>query len=148
MIQPIQNNIISFKSDSHSQPIQKSVDLHHRLIINGFRDYSKNNKSRFEYLYSEIDEFKHAVKEGNRKEMEEEIGDVIFDAILLADYYGIDPEKALNKTNKKIDTRLNLAQTFAQAPLYEYPFDMRIEFWEMAKKEIRKREAKGIDTIA
>ena len=146
MIQPIQYNVISFKSNTYTQPIQKSVDLHHKLIISGYRDHTKDNKSRIDYLYSEIDEFKQAVKEGNRKEMEEEVGDVIFDAILLADYYGIDPEKALNKTNKKIATRLDLAQNYAQIPLSEYPFEMRMEFWEKAKKEIRRREAKGLDT--
>ena len=145
MIQPVQYNVISFKSNSHSQPIEKALDVHHKLIINGFRDYSEENKSRFEYLYSEIDEFKQAVKEGNRKDMEEEIGDVIFDAILLADYYGIDPEKALNGTNKKLDTRIRLAKLYAQVPLIEYPFEMRMEFWEKAKKEIRKREANGLD---
>ena len=146
MIQPIQYNVISFKSNrSHSQPIKKALDVHHKLIINGFRDQTEENKSRFEYLYSEIDEFKQAVKEGNRKDMEEEIGDVIFDAILLADYYGIDPVKALNGTNKKLDNRLHLAQIYAQMPLIEYPFEMRMEFWEKAKKEIRKREAKGLD---
>ena len=146
MIQPIQYNVISFKSNSHLQPIEKSVDLHHKLILNGYRDQTETNKSRIDYLYSEIDEFRQAVSEGNRKDMEEEIGDVIFDAILLADYYGIDPVKALNQTNKKIATRLNLARIFAQAPLTEYPFDKRMEFWEMAKKEIKRREKKGIDT--
>ena len=146
MIQPIQYKVISFKSNSHLQPIEKSVDLHHKLILNGYRDKTEGNKSRIDYLYSEIDEFKQAVLEGNEKDMEEEIGDVIFDAILLADYYGIDPTKALNKTNNKIATRLNLARIFAQAPLTDYPFNKRMEFWEMAKKEIKRREHKGIDT--
>ena len=146
MIQPIQYNVISFKSNSHLQPIEKSVDLHHKLILNGYRDNTETNKSRIDYLYSEIDEFKQAVTEGNRKNMEEEIGDVIFGAILLADDYGINPVDALNKTNKKISTRLNLARIFAQGPLTDYPFDKRMEFWEMAKKEIKRREKKGIDT--
>ena len=146
MIQPVQYNVISFKSNSHSQPIEKALDVHQKLIVNGFYDYSKTHKTRLDYLYSEIDEFKEAVKEGNRKDMEEEIGDVIFDAILLADYYGIDPEKALSKTNKKLDTRIHLAKLYAQVPLIEYPFEIRMEFWEKAKKEIRKREAKGLDT--
>ena len=105
MIQPIQYNVISFKSNSHLQPIEKSVDLHHKLILNGYRDNTETNKSRIDYLYSEIDEFKQAVTEGNRKDMEEEIGDVIFGAILLADDYGINPVDALNKTNK---TALNI----------------------------------------
>lgn len=146
MIQPVQYNVISFKSDSHSQPFVKALDVHQKLIVNGFYDYSKTNKTRLDYLYSEIDEFKQAIEEGNRKNMEEEIGDVIFDAILLADYYGIDPEKALNKTNKKLDTRIRLAKLYAQVPLIEYPFEMRMEFWEKAKKEIRRREARGLDT--
>ena len=142
MIKSIQNYTLTFKSNI--QPIEKSLYIHNKLISNGFYDMSKtnNNNSRFEYLYSEIDEFKQAVEKGDKKEMEEEIGDVIFDAVLLADYYNIDPTKALSKTNKKIDTRINLAQEFAQIPLTQYPFETRMKFWEMAKSEIKKQELK------
>ena len=135
MIKPVQNNIITFKSKS--QPINESLNIHRKFIDNGF--YEKPNaSSRFKYLYSEIEEFKNAVKNNDRQNMEEEIGDVIFDAILLADYYKINPTKALEQTNEKLSSRLSLAQKYAKKPLIEYTFNERMQFWEQAKKTLRQ----------
>jgi len=138
MINPINYNVISFSS--RKSPIEKSVDIHRELTEKGFYDTKANKKTRFDYLYSEIEEFRQAVKNNDRENMEEEIGDVIFDAILLADYYKINPRKALEKTVNKMDSRLVLVKKYAEKPLLEYTFEERMEFWEKAKKELRLKE--------
>ena len=67
MIKPVQNNLITFKSVS--QPINESLNLHKKFIDNGF--YEKpSGVSRFNYLYSEIDEFKDAVLKNDRENKE------------------------------------------------------------------------------
>lgn len=142
MINPINYNVVSFtaKKQNQQEPIKESVRIHKRLTKNGFYD-SPNNSSRFKYLYSEIDEFKQAVKNNDRENMKEEIGDVIFDAVLLADYYDIDPTEALKQANKKMDSRLTLVDMYAEKPLLEYTFDERMQFWEKAKKTLRLTES-------
>ena len=142
MINPISYNVVSFnaKKQNNQEPIKESVRIHRRLTDNGFYD-SPNNSSRFKYLYSEIDEFKQAVKNNDRENMKEEIGDVIFDAVLLADYYDIDPTEALKQANKKMDSRLTLVDMYAEKPLLEYTFDERMQFWEKAKKTLRLTES-------
>ena len=137
MLQPISNK--TYISSNYG-PMEKSIDLHNKLILNGFCDKDKNNKTRIEYLLSEINEFKQAKKENNYKNMEEEIGDVIFNSILLAHDHQIDPIKALENTNKKIDARIKLSQMYAQFPLTIFSFDERMKFWEKAKEQLKKEE--------
>ena len=142
MINPINYNVITFKSKNQTthEPIKESVNLHKRLINDGFYEHKPNPAVRLDYLYSEIDEFRYAALANDREGMKEEIGDVIFDAILLADAYNIDPTEALKQTNKKIDSRLVLVNKYAEKPLLEYTFEERMEFWEKAKQALRTEQ--------
>lgn len=72
--------------------------------------------------------------------MEEELGDVLFDMVMLANHYDIDLVKALKSSSKKIRTRIEKAREIAQAPLTYYPFNQRLIFWDMAKKELKNKE--------
>ena len=69
--------------------------------------------------------------------MEEELGDILFDTIMLADNYNIDPEKALKRTTKKINDRFNMIDTIIHKPLMEYSIKERLDFWEVAKEKLR-----------
>lgn len=55
----------------------------------------------------ELGEAKAAVAEGDREHIEEEFGDLLFSVINAARLYKINPENALEKTNKKFISRFN-----------------------------------------
>lgn len=143
MIHPVSykpyNNVVAFQSN-HKQKknvMQDAVIVSRELGDNG---YKNTEKALYQFLVSEIGELTDARRHNDRKNMEEEVGDILFDTIMIADYYDIDPEKALAKTNQKIKTRIQVAEDIAGAPLTEYSHDDRLLFWEQAKLELRKNK--------
>jgi len=55
----------------------------------------------------ELGEFKEAQKKGDAEEMEEEFGDILFSIVNAARLYDINPETALERTNRKFIRRFN-----------------------------------------
>jgi XTP/dITP diphosphohydrolase len=87
-------------------------------------------------VLEEISELKKEVAEGNKESMEEELGDVIFSIINAARLYGIDPEAALEKTNRKFIKRFNYLEkkTLAEGrSLHDMSLDEMNEIWDEAK---------------
>lgn len=121
---------VTFKSNS---AISNAVKTSKLLENSGFK---KTENGYYRFLLSEVDELKAAKANEDFDNMEEEVGDVMFDTIMLADHYGVDPEKALNRTNTKIKTRLKKAQELAEKPLITYPMHTRLEYWDKAKREL------------
>lgn len=58
-----------------------------------------------EKLREEINELQLEIEQGNQAAIEEEFGDVLFSMINLARFLQVDPEAALEKTNKKFKRR-------------------------------------------
>lgn len=63
----------------------------------------------------EIQELYEAVEGGNHNKMEEEFGDVLFALINYARFIKVDPELALEQTNKKFIRRFQQVETMAEA---------------------------------
>ena len=61
----------------------------------------------WEKVKEEIAEFEAEASKGDAGKMEQEMGDVIFSLINAARLYGINPENALEKTNRKFIARFN-----------------------------------------
>ncbi|WP_299779903.1 nucleoside triphosphate pyrophosphohydrolase [uncultured Formosa sp.] len=85
----------------------------------------------------ELAELKVEIDKGNQKEMENEFGDVLFSLVNYARFLKINPENALERTNKKFKKRFEYLE--AQAALINKPLkDMTLAemdvFWEEAKK--------------
>ena len=143
MISPVSykpyNNVVAFqrKNKHKKQVMQESIVVSRDL---GNKGYKNTEKVLYEFLISEVGELVKARQNNDRKNMEEEIGDILFDTIMLADYYEFDPEKALAKTNQKITKRLKVAEDIAGAPLTEYSRQDRLFFWEKAKQELRNNK--------
>ena len=57
-----------------------------------------------------IEEIKELEKTGSKKEMKEEMGDILFSCVNLARHLKIDPEDALRQANKKFVKRFRLMQ--------------------------------------
>jgi len=59
----------------------------------------------FEKLQEELGELQHEINTENKDKIEAEFGDVMFSMINYARFLGINPENALERTNKKFITR-------------------------------------------
>jgi XTP/dITP diphosphohydrolase len=91
----------------------------------------------WEKVEEELEEFKVEVAKGDQEQMENEFGDVLFSMINYARFLNINPENALERTNKKFMARFQYLESKAQenSKLLK---DMSLEemdiFWEEAKR--------------
>ena len=67
----------------------------------------------FEKLQEELGELQHEIETENKDKMEAEFGDVIFSMINYARFLGINPENALERTNKKFISRFQYLESKA-----------------------------------
>jgi MazG family protein len=90
----------------------------------------------WEKVEEELKEFKAEVANSNQDTMENEFGDVLFSMINYARFLKINPENALEKTNKKFTKRFQYLESKAKA-LNKSLSDMTLTemdvFWEEAK---------------
>ena len=105
-----------------------------RAVKTGFE--WPNEKSLYECIYSEFEEFKEAEKEGNKDHMEEEYGDILFATVNLARWNKIDAEQALLKANKKFMKRFRKMEELATKPLNDYSFEEYDALWKQAKTQV------------
>lgn len=92
----------------------------------------------FEKLQEELGELQTEVNNQNQERMEAEFGDVLFSMINYARFLKIDPESALERTNKKFIKRFQYLEEKAkvnQKSLKEMTLAEMDVFWEEAKKQ-------------
>ena len=91
----------------------------------------------WEKVEEELNEFKHEVQNNNKEGMESEFGDVLFSMVNYARFLDINPENALERTNKKFSKRFQYLESKAKA-LNKDLKDMTLSemdvFWEEAKQ--------------
>ena len=89
-------------------------------------------------VYEEIEELKTEILNGTSKEkIEAEFGDLFFSLINAARLYEIEPENALERTNRKFIKRFNFLeeQTLKKGKsLHDMSLDEMNEIWEQSKK--------------
>lgn len=68
----------------------------------------------FEKLQEELGELQEEVSTGDKDKIESEFGDVLFSIINYARFLGINPENALERTNKKFSKRFQFLEIEAQ----------------------------------
>ena len=91
----------------------------------------------WEKVEEELNEFKTEVDLGNKDNMESEFGDVLFSMVNYARFLNINPENALERTNKKFSKRFQYLESKAKAinkPLKEMTLAEMDIFWEEAKR--------------
>lgn len=84
----------------------------------------------------ELREFKDEVVAGNQNKIESEFGDVMFSMVNYARFLNINPENALERTNKKFTKRFQYLESKAQSlnkPLTQMTLAEMDVFWEEAK---------------
>jgi XTP/dITP diphosphohydrolase len=91
----------------------------------------------FEKLQEELAEFQTEVNSGNQEQMEAEFGDVLFSMINYARFLNINPENALERTNKKFIKRFQFLEKKAKQKgktLKEMTLTEMDVYWEEAKE--------------
>ncbi|GAB5475176.1 MAG: nucleoside triphosphate pyrophosphohydrolase [Maribacter sp.] len=91
----------------------------------------------FEKLQEELHEFMVEVKAGDQDKMESEFGDVLFSMVNYARFLELNPENALERTNKKFIRRFQYLESKAKGlgkTLNEMTLAEMDVFWEEAKR--------------
>ncbi|MDG5492356.1 nucleoside triphosphate pyrophosphohydrolase [Psychroserpens sp. SPM9] len=91
----------------------------------------------FEKVKEELGELQEEVNLGEQDRIESEFGDVLFSMINYARFLKIDPESALERTNKKFIKRFQYLEQKSkdlEKPLSEMTLEQMDVFWEEAKK--------------
>lgn len=98
----------------------------------------ENQNQVWDKVQEELIELKAEVDAGKTKEMEEEFGDVLFSLINYARFIGIDPESALEKTNKKFIKRFQNMENKIKAigkDISNMPLSEMDTYWDLVKNE-------------
>lgn len=91
----------------------------------------------FEKLKEELEELQHEVNLDNKDEIEAEFGDVLFSMVNYARFLDVNPENALERTNKKFIKRFKYLESKAKEnnkALKDMTLAEMDVFWNEAKK--------------
>lgn len=92
-------------------------------------------------IHEELDEVKEASSSGERDRIADEIGDLFFSVANLARHFGIDPERALRRTNAKFERRFTSVEKALRShgrSLDEASLDEMEKLWVAAKHAERE----------
>ena len=96
----------------------------------------------YDKLKEELQELDQEISENNTDNIEAEFGDVLFSMINYARFLKINPENALERTNKKFIKRFQYLENKAKMlnkPIKEMTLSEMDIYWEEAKKIDKKR---------
>lgn len=102
----------------------------------------ENKEQVWEKVEEELAELKVEENHQNQELMEEEFGDVLFSLINYARWIGVNPENALEKTNKKFIKRFQWMENKTKSEgkdLCEMNLEEMDKYWEMAKQNQKKK---------
>jgi XTP/dITP diphosphohydrolase len=97
-----------------------------------------NKDQVWDKVQEEIQEFREEEKNGNKERMEEEFGDLMFSLINYARFIGVNPEDALEKTNRKFIKRFQYLEEKTNSlnqSLKEMSLEEMDAIWQEAKKK-------------
>lgn len=117
--------------------LPKAARLQEKARQAGF-DWERAEDVR-QKLSEELDELDAAVASGDRDAMRDELGDLLFSVVNYARFLDLDPEAALESTNRKFKKRFEIVEARARAngnPMPGTPLDVLDQYWNAAKKEL------------
>ena len=95
----------------------------------------ENHIGAMEKVKEEILEIEEEIKNDNQKNIEEEIGDLIFAVINLSRKLKVNPEDALEKTNNKFEKRVRYIES--KLDMKKSSLEEMEKYWQEAKNETR-----------
>ncbi len=91
----------------------------------------------WEKVREEIEEFRQEEQKGDKEKSQAEFGDLLFSLVNYARFAGINPEEALERTNKKFIRRFNYLEEQVNQQgnhLHEISLQEMDRYWNEAKK--------------
>jgi XTP/dITP diphosphohydrolase len=138
---------LKIRENSEYKPVLSGVPSSLPAVVKANRIQEKVRGVGFDWevrdqiwdkVMEELNELKTEIHNRDTAKIEEELGDVMFSLINASRLYGIDPEAALEKTNRKFIKRFNFLEkeTISKGiSLHDMTLDEMNEIWERAKKE-------------
>ncbi len=115
--------------------LHRALRMQEKAVSLGF-DWEETSQL-FEKLEEEINEVREAVASGDREEVTEEIGDLLFMAVNLSRFLDIHPEDALERSLSKFGKRFRTMEEMAakgERSLEEMNLAEMEAYWQEAKK--------------
>ena len=116
--------------------IVKAIRIQEKVRGVGFDWENKNQVWR--KVLEEIEELKVEVKNGHQDRIESEFGDVLFALVNYSRFINVNPEDALEKTNKRFIQRFKIMEQLIKNENLQIEKMNLVEldrFWEKAKKK-------------
>ena len=116
--------------------IVKSFRIQEKVRGIGF-DWDNKNQV-WEKVVEEIEELKIEIKNGNQDRIESEFGDVLFALTNYARFVNVNPEDALERTNKRFIKRFQIMENMISAEglsLSDMSLSEMDVFWDKAKEK-------------
>jgi XTP/dITP diphosphohydrolase len=121
--QEVKENWEKLKQKERKKSVLSGVPDALPALIKALRIQDKSKQVGFEWdttaqvqakVKEELDELQEAMEENNQDHIEEEFGDVLFSLVNLARFLNVDPELALERTNRKFMDRFNKMEVLAE----------------------------------
>lgn len=137
---------LKMKENSGYKPVLSGVPASLPAIVKANRIQEKVRGVGFDWekreqmwdkVIEEINELKKEIINGDIDKIESELGDVFFSLINASRLYGIDPEAALEKTNRKFIKRFNYLENKTLSKgisLHDMSLDEMNVLWDEAKE--------------
>ena len=121
-------------------------------MVKAFRIGEKASSAGFDWgrkediwdkVKEEVAEVEREIDANDHDRAESEVGDLLFALVNMARLYGIDPENALERSNKKFMRRFAHIEAQAEAQgeeLTRMPLQEMERYWQEAKEEEKKEE--------
>ena len=146
-VDDVKNNWEKLKLKEGKKSVLEGVPQSMPPLVKAYRIQEKVKGVGFEWAHSqqvwnkvieEMNELKHEVNSKSEKaRLEDEFGDLLFALVNYARYIGVNPEDALERTNKKFIRRFQFIETESMKD-GKYMVDMNLEemeeYWKKAKK--------------
>jgi len=146
---------LKLKEKGGNKSVLSGVPLSLPALIKAHRIQDKARSVGFDWdekeqvwdkIAEEFNELQTEIKALNEDKIEAEFGDLLFSLVNAARLYGVNPENALERTNRKFIARFNYleAETIAQGKdLKKMTLQEMDEIWEKAKKHEGVNARKG-----
>ncbi len=135
---------LKLKENGRSHKVLEGVPNSLPSLIKAFRVQEKAAGVGFDWgrkeevwskVREEMGEFEAEISSLSEERMEEEFGDLLFALVNAARKYGINPDNALERTNRKFKARFGYVEDNAPKPLPEMTLEEMDQLWNEAKSK-------------
>ena len=140
----VKQNWEQLKLKEGKKSLLSGVPKHLPAMVKAYRMQEKTKQVGFEWettdqvwakVQEELGELQENVSQNApQADIEAEFGDVLFSLINYARFIGVDPETALERTNKKFKSRFEFIEANAPRPLRDMSLAEMDVLWEKAKR--------------